>query len=279
MKKAMRMLLILTAVTLVLCPGCAGKPAETELPFPTGHSAEYRNGAGELLVVCTLTALTIKPGDEGKQDFVTAALLFENKSGTSLMRISCDSNFIAADGTIIENAACYCDYHKNPMQSGETREYHVSRWIYDGERVADIALGITKAVTIEEEPMLPEPKTGELLFDFSQREDISAFAEVFYDEPPVKAVIFMDSWNLAEVEITDPGDIAAIFEAMKQIRVEKESNEYVTDNYNNIAFIMADGSELRFGFNRYNLEYDGIVYELSGDGELWSLLKGLVGEE
>ena len=149
---------------------------------------------------------------------------------------------------------------------------------YDGERVANIALAITKVVTIEEEPPLPEPKLGEPLFSFYQREDIAAFADGFYAEMPEKVVVFMDSWNKAEVELTDPDDMTAVFEAMKQINVQKRSNVYVTDNYNSIAFMMADGRELHLQFNRYNLEYDGNVYEISGDDGLWTLLRGLIPE-
>jgi len=261
---------------LLLCSGCAKKAAKDELPFQSGEPVEYRNEAGELMAVCSLSALEMEPGDEGKQDKVSATLLFENKSDTALMRISCESDFMGADGEIIENAVCYCDYHKNPMQPGETREHHVQRWIYDGERVANIALAITKVVTIEEEPPLPEPKLGETLFSFYQREDISAFADGFYEEMPIKAVVFMDSWNQAEVELTDTADITAVFEAMKQISVEKQSDVYVTDNYNKITFILADGREFGFNFNRFNLEYDDNVYELSGDDALWELLRDVL---
>lgn len=278
MNVKMRVLIMLAAALLLVCSGCAKKVAKEELPFQSGESVEYRNESGELMAVCTLTALEIEHGDEGKQDNVSATLLLENKSDVALMRISCDSDFVGTDGEIIENAVCYCDYHKNPMQPGETREHYVFRWIYDGERVANIALAITKVVTIEEEPPLPEPKLGETLFSFYQREDISAFADGFYEEMPVKAVIFMDSWNQAEVELTDADDITAVFEAIKQIRVEKQSDVYVTDNYNKITFILADGREFGFSFNRYNLDYDDNVYELSGDEDLWELLRGILGE-
>lgn len=278
MNAKVRAMFILAAIMLLLCSGCAKKTAKVELPFPNQPSAAYRNEAGALMAVCTLSALEMEHGGEGKQDNVSATLLLENKSDTALMRISCENDFVGADGEIIENAICYCDYHKNPMQPGETREYHVSRWIYDGERVANIALAITKVVTIEEEPPLPEPKLGEPLFSFYQREDIAAFADGFYAEMPEKVVVFMDSWNKAEVELTDPDDMTAVFEAMKQINVQKRSNVYVTDNYNSIAFMMADGRELHLQFNRYNLEYDGNVYEISGDDGLWTLLRGLIPE-
>ncbi len=272
------LLFVLAASLLLLFSGCEKKAPEVMLPFPTGQSVEYRNEAGELMAVCTLTALEIEHGDEGKQDKVSATLLLENKSDVALMRISCESDFVGADGEIIENTVCYCDYHKNPMQPGEAREHHVSRWIYDGERVANIALAITKVVTIEEEPPLPEPKLGETLFSFYQREDISAFADDFYEKIPVKAVVFMDSWNQAEVELTDADDITAVFEAMKQISVQKQSNVYVTDNYNKITFILADGKEFGFNFNRYNLDYDDNIYQISGDNALWELLRRIIGE-
>jgi hypothetical protein len=274
----MRVLVTLSTALLLACSGCAGKVSKDGLPFPAQQPVEYRNEADELMVVCTLTALEIEHGDEGKQDNVSATLLLENKSDVALMRISCESDFIDASGEVIENAACSCDYHKNPMQPGETREYHVSRWIHEGERVFDIALAITKVVTIEEEPPLPEPKLGEDLFRFYQRDDIAVFADDFYGEMPVKAVVFMDSWNKAEVELSDPDDIMAVFEAMKQIRVEKQSDVYVTDNYNKITFILADGREFGFSFNRYNLDYDDNVYKISGDKGLWELLRGILDE-
>ncbi len=135
--------------------------------------------------------------------------------------------------------------------------------------------GCMKA-TPKAEPPLPAVQPGEMLFDFYGRDDISGFASNFYDDPPKKAVVFMDSWNKTEAELTDRDCIAAVFEAMKKVRVGDLVDRYVTDSDNDIAFIMADGREFRFDFNRYNLEYDGVVYSISDDDSLWEVLRGIL---
>ncbi len=126
---------------------------------------------------------------------------------------------------------------------------------------------------IEEQALLPAVQQGEMLFDFYGRDDISAFAADFYDDPPKKAVVFMDSWNKTEIELSDAGSVAAVFEAMKKVRVVEPVDIYVTDNYNDIAFVMKDGKAFHFSFNRYHLEYDGKVYALADDAALWELLR------
>ena len=132
------------------------------------------------------------------------------------------------------------------------------------------------ALTIEEQPPLPEVKLGETLFYFYQRDDIAAFADEFYTDTPVKLNVFMDSWNKADVDFEDEKTITAVFEAMKVMPVVEVSEEFYTDNYNCLTFYMADGSEFSFNFNYYNLDYDGVYYKIVDEDGLWTLLREII---
>lgn len=133
------------------------------------------------------------------------------------------------------------------------------------------------AITQAEEQ--PRPVLGKNLFEFCNTEYALQFQENFYENMPVSASVLIDRDGSSAVETEDAEQIAALFEAMKDITVSRETNQFVTDAYHSVYFNMADGSSFGFRFDGKWLDYAGKNYVLKNDANFWKLCNSIVTEK
>ena len=75
---------------------------------------------------------------------------------------------------------------------------------------------------------------------------------------------------------TDAEELAQLAEAVAGLRVAGAIDEYVTDMYPSLSFVLADGSRKELCFNGKWLEVAGQNYALENDEPLWALIDSLL---
>ena len=89
-------------------------------------------------------------------------------------------------------------------------------------------------------------------------------------------VLFDQMGELPEVTVTDTASIREIYDRFSQMIVLEESSMSITDNYHHVAFTLADGTRVSFGFEGTGLlSRDGNNYAVSDEGNLWGFVREL----
>ncbi len=117
---------------------------------------------------------------------------------------------------------------------------------------AAVEIGISSVETEAELPPAHLPRAGEYLYRALGDEKLANIRE----ELPVELSFHVDQGGYGRTATFKAGD--ALDNAVRlfcAIRVGEESNEWVTDNYNWIAFTWEDGSRTGISLNLNNLEY------------------------
>lgn len=112
------------------------------------------------------------------------------------------------------------------------------------------------------------------------------FAELAkLDEPAARlaagetftSVYYTDGYGFStsEFKTEDPGEIAALWEALNRIEVVGRSQESITDWYPQIVFFFADGTHFNVTFEAHWLSVGGMEnYVIANDGDFWALTAG-----
>ena len=104
------------------------------------------------------------------------------------------------------------------------------------------------------------------------------------EEPPVALSFHVDQGGYGRTATFNKGDaLDQAIGLLCAIRIGKETNEWVTDNYNWIELTWEDGSYTDISLNLYNLEYfvhsTPHCYTLENLDEFWSYCAGYLEED
>ncbi len=121
-----------------------------------------------------------------------------------------------------------------------------------------------------DDEVMPLDEVG--FFDFTQRQDLIDFAQNFHENTPVKLICKHDE-DLESV-CEDEKVITDVFEAMRGITVEGESDIAACDAGVHYTFVMRDGAELTISFDYvdsaclYTRSENGktVVYKVNDNG-------------
>lgn len=109
----------------------------------------------------------------------------------------------------------------------------------------------------------------------------SEYMENIMTDKPVKIFMLIDHGGDQSVAyLTKEEDIDEFLSVFSKVKIGKETNEVVTDNYNGISFTFSDGEEVSISLNLKSLEiYSNgkySYYELDKFDKLWKLINSLV---
>lgn len=90
-------------------------------------------------------------------------------------------------------------------------------------------------------------------------------------------VLFDTMGARPDVDVTDPNEIAKVYELLALVEVNTYSNAMpVTDSYHHVIFTLQDGTKAGFGFEGAGVWTRGRdSYPVYGDGALWAYVKQL----
>ena len=113
--------------------------------------------------------------------------------------------------------------------------------------------------------------TGDFLYQALGNEKLANIM----NEPPVRLLFHVDQGGYGRTAVFSEGE--ALDQAVAllcNIRIGEETQEWVTDNYNWISAVWADGSEAFISLNLDSLEYytdsETYLYKLENLGDFWS---------
>ena len=137
-----------------------------------------------------------------------------------------------------------------------------------------VKVEVLEVDTIKDRPLVHLPEEGKYLYQELNDEHINNLDK----ELPVKIEGYIDHGGAREVAtITDKELIKETVDAFKNITIAKETNEYVTDNYNGVIFTFEDGSEYGISLNLHNLELNISnkihLYEFNNCGPFWKIIE------
>ena len=117
---------------------------------------------------------------------------------------------------------------------------------------ASVLFELSTVETESELPAVSLPKPGQYLYEALGDEKLSNIKR----EPPVELSFHVDHGGYGRTAVFGEG--ASLDEAVDlfcNIKIGDEVDEWVTDNYNSIRLMWADGSETYISLNLRNLEY------------------------
>lgn len=111
-------------------------------------------------------------------------------------------------------------------------------------------------------------QTGSFLYESLEDEKLAGIGE---ELPDRINVVSDDNGETEIVELTDEEEIEAAVQLFMEIQIGEKTDLYVTDRYNSISFIFADGTKTVISLNDKNLEWKeaGELYELEGIENFW----------
>lgn len=145
---------------------------------------------------------------------------------------------------------------------------------------AAVKVGISTVKTETELPPVHLPKRGEYLYQVLGNEKLANIRE----EPPVELSFHVDEGGYGRTATFREGDaLDRAVELFCAIQIGKETDEWVTDNYNRIWLTWEDGTKIGISLNLRNLEYfvhsNPHMYELNHLDEFWSFCQDYLVED
>lgn len=145
---------------------------------------------------------------------------------------------------------------------------------------ASVSIGIGFVQTESELPPAHIPQEGEYLYQALGDEKLANIRE----KPPVEVAFHIDQGGYGRTATFDKGgSLDKAIELLCDIRIGKETEEWVTDNYNWISLTWEDGSETCISLNLRNLEYSihstPHVFELEHLDTFWSYASDYLSED
>ena len=233
---------------------------------------------------------TVKTGEKGIEIMMTDISVKENtKTGFTLIQLNTSiTNCSDREITAVTYELQLLDGNGELIKAYRKTHYGEDKSLSKGESVSDyygfqdrlekqpvrFALKVIEVKDTEELPLIHLPLPDEYLYEAIGLERIQ-------NELPDKILVYIDHMGAREeIEIEKEEDLRTATDLFCRIRIAKESDVWVTDNYNGIVFYFADGTSKNISLNLYNLEIRnyGIehIYELDGLGPFMQACAGLM---
>ncbi|MBR3311791.1 MAG: hypothetical protein IKG15_08250 [Solobacterium sp.] len=222
------------------------------------------------------TKLSVENKKNGYTVFQLETEFLNTAEDQSLMQISYTILGKDASGNEVFTFHDAWNGQDTPLDPGQTTTASFGFQQKTGKSVKTLEVTIDSSLTAEEMPPVHLPQPGEYLYKVHKSDYIRNMKE----ELPVRINIIIDHMGMQETaDITDPETIRQITDAFTKITIDQETEEFVTDNYNSIAFTFGDAAEEYISLNLKNLEYSVYgtehMYVLGNFGEFWSLINDL----
>ena len=193
-----------------------------------------------------------------------------NNSDLELMYVKFCIHFLDKGGNELFVFTPAWKAEEHPLKKNETATYEVA--FQEEHKAEKISIEILETKDTSEISPQHVPQKGEYLYEALNDEHINNIK----NEKPVSMYIQIDHMGAQEVaDITDEEKLNRLVEEFVKIKIGDPTDLFVTDNYNGIGFMFADGATYYMSLNMYNLETNingnMHMYELEDFGPFWTL--------
>ncbi len=201
---------------------------------------------------------------------------FVNHSDTGIMEIEYLLYFWNEDGGLIDKITGVFNGQDTPIAVNSAVKHQRVGQIPGSNKPKTVTVEVVRVNTEEEMPPVYLPKPGDYLYQSLSNANL----ENIKDEMPIRVLMWIDhGGELSEGDITDPELIIRIVDALTGIRIAKETDISVTDNYNGFSMSFANDEFMTIRLNLMNLEYNVYgqehIYELENFEPFWFLMNSL----
>ena len=163
------------------------------------------------------------------------------------------------------------------LSQGQSVQDHFGTQDKLEKKPSSINIVITEVKDTAELPLVHLPLPEEYLYEALDLYRLET-------ELPIKIYVRIDHGGACQTaEIEDEETIRQMIELFRQIKISKETDVFVTDNYNLVIFYFNDGTEKGISLNLYNLEIHNQgrehIYELKDFGPFWKACSSIAKEE
>ena len=197
-----------------------------------------------------------------------------NHGDKSIMNVRYKVDFLDRSGIVRCTVNPTWNGQDSPLKPGESiiHEYGFQDKFH-GNAPVSMNVTITEVLTEDEMPPVHLPLPGEYWYQAINDDHINQIKQ----DKPVKIQFYIDHMGAREeANITDPELIDEIVDVFCNVKIAKESNSFVTDNYNGILFTFKDGTESWISLNLTTYEMSAYkvqhLYDLDQFGPLWQLM-------
>lgn len=258
-----------------------GTLSNTEHDFPKEIKIDIPSSPAVLDgVSATLSHVTAQEDPKSGRWTYTLAGTLENISDKEIERVICTIKALDEHGTQCWAFAYICEGEDDgflPHTSVTFDIDHIARREKLIPTTVDIEI---TSVEFAPDPSASPLKPGELIYLALDDEKLANIKT----DPPVELSFHVDQGGYGRTATFTEG--AALDQALElfcAIQIGKETNGWVTDNYNSIWLTWKDGTKTGIGLNLYNLEYSTDstfhIYKLIHLSEFWSYCEEFLMED
>ena len=255
------LLALFVAATVLFLTGCGGRSLAIE-----GSPASMGN------VTVTLDrASAVRKTNPNRYEYSFRGTI-ENNSDEGIMEVIYTFSLLDENGNEFRSFADVYDGQNMAMPPHTKIPYSLRGVKWGAQDVpASVAIGISSVSTESELPPVRLPENGEYLYQALGDEKLANIKK----EPPVRLMFHIDQGGYGRTATFETGDeLARAVDLFCDIRIGNETGEMVTDNYNWICFVWADGTESYISINLRSLEFYAhsrpYIFELNQLNGFWS---------
>ena len=227
----------------------------------------------EMGIEITMTDINIKENTKTGFTLIQLNTSITNRSNREISAVTYELQLLDENDELIKAyRKTYYGENRSIVKDESVSDYYGFQDRLEKQPEA-FALKIVEVKDTEELPLIHLPLPDEYLYEAIGLERIR-------NELPSRILVYIDHMGAREeIEIVEEEELKAISDLFCRIRIAKETDVWVTDNYNGIVFYFADGTSKNISLNLYNLEISNYhiehIYELDGIGTFMQACAGL----
>ena len=203
--------------------------------------------------------------------------VIKNVSDREISSVTYEIHLLDENGELIKSYRHSYFGENRTLSHGQSINDHFGTQDRLEKQPSSYKIVITDVKDTTELPLVHLPLPGEYLYEAI---DLYRLETEF----PVKIYVRIDHGGAEQIaEITDEETIRQMVTLFKQIKIGKESDVFVTDNYNLVIFYFSDETQKGISLNLCNLEIHNQgrehIYELDDFGPFWSACNALAKAE
>ncbi|MBQ2658318.1 MAG: hypothetical protein IJF87_07115 [Erysipelotrichaceae bacterium] len=190
--------------------------------------------------------------------------LITNRSDNEISAVTYELQLLDGNGELIKSyKKTYFGEDKSISRDQSVSDYYGFQDRLEKQPEA-YALKVVEVKDTEELPLIHLPLPDEYLYQAIGLERLDS-------ELPNRILVYIDHMGAREeINIEGEENLTIITDLFCKIKIAKETDAWVTDNYNGIIFYFADGTSKSISLNLYNLEIRNHniehIYELADLG-------------
>lgn len=220
-----------------------------------------------------LTNINTKKNEKTGNTIIQLNVLITNNSNIEISSVKYQLEVYDKQGRLLKTY--------NKTYYGEDKSLKIKESVEDyfgfqdkfEEDVDSFNFKIIETKSVDELPLVHLPQEGEYLYILMGMKDIK-------ENLPKRIYVSIDHMGAQEIaDVKDKKTIEKMVAEFCKIKILKETNVFVTDNYNYIGFEFDENKSFGINLNLYNLELHTYakthLYELSDLEGFWNISKEL----